>query len=56
MSCVMGVARVIYSHCLPKMEGTDEADEEKNCHTLTWLNLDRENTVTTPVELDSGLC
>ena len=37
------------------MEGTDEADEEKNRHTLTWQDLDRENTVTTPVELDSGL-
>ena len=37
------------------MEGTDEADEEKNRHALTWQDLDRENTVTTPVELDSGL-
>ena len=37
------------------MEGTDEADEEKNRHSLTWQDLDRENTVTTPVELDSGL-
>ena len=37
------------------MDGTDEADEEKNRPTLTWQDLDRENAVSTPAELDSGL-
>lgn len=38
------------------MDGTDEADEEKNRPTLsTWQDLDRENLASTPAELDSGL-